>query len=108
MNENRSSDYYRALETEGGHVGGMFAAFALGLVAGAVTSLLMAPASGAETRRRLGEFAHQVGDKAREGMSAARGYVSETGSRIQHAVDEGKAAYQRERTGTGTGTGNQG
>jgi gas vesicle protein len=105
MNENRSNDYYRSLEAEAGHSGGMFAAFALGLVAGAVTSLLLAPASGAETRRRLGEFAGKMGDKAREGAETARHYVSDAKSRIEHAVEEGKAAYQRERTTTGTGMG---
>jgi gas vesicle protein len=78
--------------------GNVMMAFGLGLIAGAVTTLLLAPASGADTRRKLNELAHQIGDKAREGADAAGQYARDAKSRLGEAVQAGREAYQRERT----------
>ena len=75
--------------------GSAFTAFAIGLVAGAVASLLLAPAPGTETRRRVGNFARKVGEKAREGAEHAKGYVNQARGRVEDAVNEGRDAYQR-------------
>ena len=75
--------------------GEMFTAFAIGLVAGAVASLLLAPATGEETRRRVGDFARKMGDKAKEGADTAKQYVNEARGRVESAVQEGREAYQR-------------
>ena len=48
------------MATNGGSAGSVLVAFAVGALAGAAVALLFAPASGEETRRKLG-------DKAREG-----------------------------------------
>ena len=44
--------------------GGVLVAFMLGAIAGAAVALLVAPASGEETRRKLGERAREGRDKA--------------------------------------------
>ena len=61
----------------------VFTAFVLGALAGAAIALLYAPATGEETRRRLGE-------KAREGRE-----------RAESMMREGKEAFQRQRENLG-------
>jgi gas vesicle protein len=63
-------------------VGTMLAAFAVGAIAGAAVALLFAPASGAETRRKLA-------DKAREGRD-----------RVDDLVDRGRDAFKQVRKET--------
>lgn len=93
MSENRSAD--------------MFVAFGIGALVGAVGALLLAPASGEETRKRLSEFAEDAGKKAKEGTEKATeymkgqteratGYVKDQKERISHAIEEGTQAYKRE------------
>jgi gas vesicle protein len=93
-------------------------AFLLGLVAGGVTALLLAPDRGTETRRRLREGAREVYQKGGEKLSSAKGAVGERAheladsakSRVENltqaarsqaeavrdAVAEGREAYKRE------------
>ena len=63
-------------------VGTVLAAFAVGAIAGAAVALLFAPASGAETRRKLAE-------RAREGRD-----------RVDDLVDRGREAFERARKET--------
>jgi len=82
-------------------------AFMLGVVAGGIAALLLAPASGQETRRRIREtsgdvyrrgrdsiehLGEQVGLKARNISESARHQVDA----VKGAVQEGKEAYRRE------------
>lgn len=88
MSEHRGSD--------------MVAGFVLGAMVGAGIALLLAPASGSETRQRIKDKARELRGKAGELKDSARGaieHVSEsvrTGAReFGHAVKEGRDAYQR-------------
>lgn len=82
MSDNRTTD--------------MFVAFGIGALVGAVGALLLAPASGEETRRRIGEFAGDAGRKTKEGAERATDFVKGQKERIAHAIEEGKQAYRTE------------
>ena len=77
-------------------------AFGLGMIAGAVTALLLAPASGQETRRRLGSVAAKVGDRAKETLESGRQLVSQQRDRFTGAIEEGKQTYRKESTAAST------
>jgi gas vesicle protein len=66
--------------------GTVIVAFVLGAMTGAAVALLMAPTTGEEMRRKLGE-------RAREGKDS-----------LSSAVDRGREAYQQARTGGAAGT----
>lgn len=70
-------------------------AFMLGAVAGGVTALLLAPASGEETRKRLGEGLRRAKDKAKEHLDSAKEIAELQKEAIKEAYLEGKQAYQR-------------
>ncbi len=81
--------------------------FGAGILVGAVAGLLLAPQSGAETRRRLGEsaegamekgreLASGTADKSREGVRVAGEFLADQKERLGEALREGKEAYQRE------------
>lgn len=82
--------------------GNSMMAFGLGMLAGAVTALLLAPATGEETRRRIGGVAQKVGQKAKDGIETGREYVAQQKDRFTGAVEEGKAAFRKETTPTST------
>ena len=79
-------------------------AFALGVIAGGITALLLAPASGEETRRKIGDLKLRVGDKARKGIDDAKHLVGEQKERVASAIVEGRKAY-RESVGASGGQG---
>ena len=72
-------------------------AFVMGAIAGAATALLMAPATGTDTRRVLNERAREgrekAGDAAREGAD----FVRRQREQLSTAIDRGREAYQRAR-----------
>ena len=70
---------------DGGAAGTVIVAFVLGAITGAAVALLMAPTTGEEMRRKLGE-------RAREGKDS-----------LSSAVERGREAYQHARAGGGTG-----
>jgi gas vesicle protein len=72
----------------------IFVSFGLGLFVGAATALLLAPAAGRETRRRLGEFGQGAIEKARTGMANARAFAGDQAQRVERALDEGKEAFR--------------
>lgn len=76
--------------------GDILVAFGIGALVGAVGALLLAPATGAETRRRVADFARDTGEKAKEGLNTAGRALSDQGKRLQHAIEEGKSAYKQE------------
>ncbi len=70
-------------------------AFLLGAVAGSVAALLLAPASGAETRKKLADGLRKAKDKAIDGLESAKEYAATHKDAIKEAYSEGKEAYQR-------------
>lgn len=71
---------------DSGAAGTVIVAFVLGAITGAAVALMMAPTTGEEMRRKLGE-------RAREGKDT-----------LSSAVERGREAYQQARTG-GSATG---
>jgi gas vesicle protein len=70
-------------------------AFLLGAVAGSVAALLLAPASGADTRKKLADGLRKAKDKALDGLENAKDYAATHKDAIKEAYQEGKEAYQR-------------
>ncbi len=95
-------------EGEGGFsAGSVLLSFLLGGMVGAGVALLMAPQSGAETRRRIREMADEAKGKATDYVSHAKEMVSSTvekgkgiyeerKSAITAAMEAGKEAYEKE------------
>lgn len=93
---------------EGGFsVGSVLLSFLLGGVVGAGLALLLAPQSGAETRKKLRELTEDVKEKASEYVGQAREKVvsslekgkhviEEKKSAISAAIEAGKEAYEKE------------
>lgn len=72
--------------------------FGVGLLVGAVAGVLLAPATGEETRRRIGDFTRDTADKAKEKAGGAGEFLKEQAGRLGSAIQEGKEAYQRAAT----------
>lgn len=87
---------------EGGAAGTVVVAFVLGAITGAAVALLMAPASGEETRRLLAEKAREGREKASEAARQGREFVNRQRETFTTAVERGREAYQQAR-GTATG-----
>ncbi|MGC4118583.1 MAG: YtxH domain-containing protein [Myxococcales bacterium] len=66
-------------------------AFLAGAVVGAVGALLLAPHSGAETRRQLGEAAGGAAERARRLRAAAAAAATAASKTLQAAMHEKKA-----------------
>jgi gas vesicle protein len=74
--------------------------FALGLLVGGGLALLLAPASGETTRRRLGMAARRMSRDARHTLEDARETVSEAasglGSDVKSAIHAGREAFRHD------------
>jgi gas vesicle protein len=92
---------------EGFSSGSVLLSFLLGGIVGAGIALLVAPQSGAETRRKIKDLADEAKDKAAEFAAATKGRVAETvdkakgfyeekKSAVNAAVEAGKHAYEKE------------
>ena len=77
--------------------GGVLVAFVLGAIAGAAVALLVAPASGEETRRRLGEKAREGADKAAEAARHGREFIRNQRDGLTSAFERGKEAFEQAR-----------
>ncbi len=77
--------------------GGIMIAFVVGALTGAAVALLLAPASGEETREFLGQKAREGKDKAREAMDQGREYYARQRENLVTAVDRGREAFQQAR-----------
>ena len=77
--------------------GGVMVAFMLGAIAGAAVALLVAPASGEETRRKLGEKAREGRDKASEAARQGREFLRNQRDGISTAFERGKEAFEQAR-----------
>ena len=93
----------------GKNVGGVILAFLAGGVVGAVVGLLLAPSSGAETRRKIKATSLDAKDKALEKVETVKSEAAElvergkekvagVKSQIQSAVEAGKEAYTQKKS----------
>ena len=74
-------------------------AFLLGAAVGAGVALLLAPASGEETRRRIGETAKKLGDDLDDKVRSAREDLKHRAGDLKAAIGAGRDAYGRARSG---------
>jgi gas vesicle protein len=72
-------------------------AFMLGAIAGAAVALLVAPASGEETRRKLGDKAREGRDKASEAARQGREFLRNQREGLSTAFERGKEAFEQAR-----------
>jgi len=77
----------------------MITAFVLGALTGAAVALLVAPATGDELRRVLGERAREGAEKASEAARQAREFAEQQRGTLATAIEKGREAYQQARTG---------
>jgi len=77
----------------------MIVAFVLGALTGAAVALLLAPASGEETRRILGEKAREGRDKAADAARQGREFLNRQRDTLSTAIDRGREAYNQARSG---------
>ena len=87
---------------DGGAAGTIITAFVLGALTGAAVALLMAPQSGEETRRLLGEKAREGADKAAEAARQGRELLNRQKETLASAIDRGREAYHQARGTAGT------
>jgi gas vesicle protein len=71
--------------------------FMIGSAVGAGIALLMAPASGVETRRRIGQTSRNLGSKVKTGVNRVGGHLSGLKEDVQSAVHSGRETFSRER-----------
>jgi len=77
--------------------GTVILAFVLGAVTGAAVALLLAPASGEEVRRLLGERAREGRDRAGEAARQGREVWIRQRETITNAFERGREAYEQAR-----------
>src|SRR4051812_17421309 len=93
-----------------GGAGTVVVAFVLGAFTGAAVALLMAPASGEETRRMIADRAREGRERASEaarqgrelvnrGKETVTGAIERGKGTVTTAIERGREAYQQARTG---------
>jgi len=80
--------------------GSVLVAFVLGALTGAAVALLLAPATGDETRRVRGEKAREGRDRAEEAARQGREFFNRQRETLGEAVQKGRDAYDSARRGT--------
>ena len=84
---------------DGSAAGTVILAFVIGAVTGAAVALLMAPVSGEETRRILGERAREGREKAEEAARQGREFLNRQRETLNSAIERGREAYNQARGG---------
>jgi gas vesicle protein len=84
--------------------GTVIVAFVLGAVAGAAVALLMAPATGEETRRMLGEKAREGRERAEQAARQGREFINRQRDTFSSAMERGREAYNQARGSQAPGT----
>lgn len=77
--------------------GSVLLAFMLGAMTGAAVALLLAPASGEETREYLGQKAREGRARARTAMQQGREMYQSQREQLTSAVERGREAFQQAR-----------
>jgi gas vesicle protein len=88
---------------DGGAAGTMIVAFVLGALTGAAVALLLAPASGEETRRLLSEKAREGREKATDAARQGREFLKSQRDTLSTAIERGREAYNQARSGNQAG-----
>jgi gas vesicle protein len=83
-----------------GTTGAVVGAFVIGAVAGAAVALLFAPASGEETRRKIGQKAREGKEKAAAFARDGRDFIQRQRDNLGAAVDRGREVYDQVRQET--------
>jgi gas vesicle protein len=83
-----------------GNSGSVLMAFVVGAMAGAAVALLYAPASGEETRRKLGEKAREGREKAETLAREGREFIARQRETLASAVATGRHAFEEARKET--------
>ena len=78
--------------------GTVVVAFVLGAITGAAVALLMAPATGEETRRRIAEKARESADRAGEAARQGRELWKQQRETLNDAFERGREAYNQARS----------
>jgi gas vesicle protein len=91
-------------QDDGGAAGTVIVAFVLGAITGAAVALLMAPASGEETRRLLADRAREGREKAAEAAQKGRELWDRQRETLSTAFERGKEAYEQARGAQPPGT----
>ena len=87
---------------DGSAAGGVIVGFVLGMITGAAVALLMAPAPGEETRRRLADRAREGRERAGDAARQGREFIARQRETLNTAIERGREAYDQAR-----GAGNQ-
>ena len=93
---------------DGKNVGGILLAFLAGSVVGTVLGIMLAPSSGAKTRRKIKATSLEAKDRAMEKVESVKSEAAEMvergkekaggiKSQIHAAVDAGKEAYTQKK-----------
>jgi gas vesicle protein len=82
-----------------GAAGTVVLAFVLGAITGAAVALLMAPATGEETRRVLAEKAREGRERANDAARQAQDMVNRGKDTLNSAIERGREAYEQARGG---------
>ena len=77
--------------------GTVVVAFVLGALTGAAVALLMAPASGEETRRIIADKAREGRDRAGEAARQGREIINRQKENLNTAFERGREAYEQAR-----------
>jgi gas vesicle protein len=85
---------------DGAAAGTVVVAFVLGAITGAAVALLLAPASGEETRRILGEKAKEGREKAADAARQGKEFIDRQRDTLGSAIDRGREAYNQARSGS--------
>jgi gas vesicle protein len=84
--------------------GTVIVAFVLGAITGAAVALLMAPATGEEMRRMLGDKAREGRDRANQAARQGREMWNRQRETITTAFERGREAYEQARGAQPPGT----
>jgi gas vesicle protein len=74
-------------------------AFVLGAVTGAAVALLMAPATGEEMRRTLGDKAREARERADAAARQGKEFVDRSRGTVASAIERGREAYDQAKGG---------
>jgi gas vesicle protein len=88
---------------DAGAAGTVFVAFVLGAITGAAVALLLAPASGEETRRILAEKAKEGREKANDAARQGKEFLNRQRDTLGTAIDRGREAYNQARSSSQPG-----
>lgn len=88
---------------DAGAAGTVLVTFVLGAITGAAVALLLAPASGEETRRILAEKAKEGREKANDAARQGKEFLNRQRDTLGTAIDRGREAYNQARSSSQPG-----